>query len=88
MSKIEKETNKYMIFPDGTKYVGDFKYNRGHGKGTVTYPDGKKYVGEWKDGKPNGQVTYISPDGTKYVGDFNDGTFIEKSSRIKMDKNN
>ena len=40
-----------MIFPDGRKYVGEYKYGRMDGQGTYTYPDGSKEVGEWKSGK-------------------------------------
>ena len=37
-------------FADGT-YVGEFRDNKPHGKGTYTFADGGKYVGEWRDGK-------------------------------------
>ena len=38
-------------FPDGAKYVGQYKNNKREGQGTATFPDGKKLIGEWKDGK-------------------------------------
>jgi hypothetical protein len=40
-----------MLFPDGRKYVGDFKFGERTGQGTMTYPDGKKVSGEFKNGK-------------------------------------
>ena len=40
-----------FTFPDGRKYVGEWKDGKKHGKGTLTSPDGSKYVGEWKDGE-------------------------------------
>ena len=45
------------IFPDGKKYMGEFKDGIKNGQGTFTLPNGEKYVGEFKDGLPNGQVT-------------------------------
>jgi len=59
-------------WPDGKKYVGDYKDNKAHGQGTLTSPDGGKYVGEWEDDKFNGQGTHTWPDGMKYVGEFKD----------------
>ena len=60
-------------WPDGRKYVGEFKYDKRNGLGTLTGPDGDRYVGEFKDGKANGQGTYTFPDGEKYVGEWKDG---------------
>ena len=37
-------------FSDGSKYVGEVKGNKMHGRGTYTWPNGHKYVGEHKDG--------------------------------------
>ncbi len=60
-------------WPDGVKYVGEWKDFKEHGQGTVTWPNGNKYVGEWKDGKFHGQGTLTFPNGAKYVGDYKDG---------------
>ena len=46
-------------YPDGRKYVGEYKYGQPNGHGTLTWSDVEKYVGEFKDGKPNGQGTKI-----------------------------
>jgi len=62
-------------YPDGGKYVGEWKDGAYHGQGTETYPDGDKYVGEWKDDNFHGQGTYTSADGYKYVGEFKDGEY-------------
>jgi len=62
-----------MTYPDGHKYVGEWKNGKYNGQGTYTYPDGQKYVGRWKDDKRNGQGTFTYPDGGKYVGRWKDG---------------
>ena len=59
-------------WPDGRKYVGQFKDGKAHGQGTFTWPGGQKYVGQYKDGKINGQGTYTWADGQKYVGLYKD----------------
>ena len=59
-------------FPDGQKYVGEFRYDKKHGQGTYTFPSGQKYVGEFRDDKANGQGTWTFPDGQKYVGEHKD----------------
>ena len=39
------------IFPDGAKYVGEFKNGKLHGQVTYTSPDGRVEKGIWKDGE-------------------------------------
>ena len=34
-----------LTWPNGNKYVGEFKGGVSHGQGTYTWPDGRKYVG-------------------------------------------
>jgi len=54
-----------VTYPDGSKYVGEFKDGLANGQGTLTSANGEKYVGEFKDGKRLGQGSYAS----KYGGD-------------------
>jgi len=60
-------TNSYgtYTFPDGAKYVGEWKDGRENGQGTITdyYANGDKYVGKWKDGERHAQGTYTYADG-------------------------
>jgi hypothetical protein len=61
-------------WPDGNKYVGEYKDGARHGQGTYTWPSGSKYVGEYKDGTRHGQGTYTYADGRKYIGEHENGT--------------
>ena len=61
------------IWPEGDKYVGQWKDDKKHGQGTYTTPDGTKYVGQYKDDEKHGQGTFTHADGYKYVGQFKDG---------------
>jgi len=46
---------KTIIFPDETKYLGEVKNGKPHGKGTLTCPDKDgEYMGQWKNGKYHG----------------------------------
>ena len=40
-----------LIYPDGDKYVGEYKNGKRNGQGTETSPDGMKCVGEWNEGR-------------------------------------
>ena len=50
MKNIKKKTvtKKY---PDGAKYIGEFKDDKYHGQGTFTFPDGRVEKGIWENGK-------------------------------------
>ena len=62
-----------ITYPNGKKYVGEWKNGKKHGQGTKTWSNGDKYVGEYKNGEYHGQGTFTYPDGTKYVGKVKDG---------------
>ena len=59
-------------WPNGEKYVGEWRDDKKNGQGTYTWPNGEKYVGEWRDDKYNGQGTLTLPNGEKYVGEWRD----------------
>ena len=68
-----------MTYPDGRKFVGEWKDGEPIGQGTYIYGKGKwegdMYEGEFKDGKKHGQGTYTAPDGRNFSGKFKNGGF-------------
>ncbi len=70
-NKIENGQGTHT-YPDGSKYVGEFRDGKRHCQGTYTFQEGDTYVGEWKYGEENGQGTFTYPDGGKYVGRWKD----------------
>jgi hypothetical protein len=65
-------------WPNGERYIGEWKDGKQHGQGTFTFPDGPKYVGEWKNNNPDGQGTLTFPGGQKFVGEWKDGKAVRK----------
>ena len=64
----------YNTNPDVVGYLGEWKDDRPHGKGTRIWVGGDKYVGEFKDGERHGQGTYYDKlTGGEYVGGWKDG---------------
>ena len=47
-----------LTYPDGDKYVGEWKDGKQHGQGTRTFSSGGWYDGSWKDGQSWTGITY------------------------------
>ena len=60
-----KITEGTLIYKDGEKYVGEFEFNKPHGKGNLTYSNGAKFIGQFLDGFEDGEGTCVSPNGSK-----------------------
>ena len=69
-------------FPNGEKYVGEFKDGKRHGQGTITTTSGYKYVGEWRRDMKNGPGTETFANGKKYVREFYDNKLINVGSVV------
>ena len=61
-----------LIYPDGSKYEGQWKDGRRDGQGALSFPDGGSFIGQWKGGLFNGQGTMIYRYG-RYEGQWKDG---------------
>jgi len=67
--------HRYIVWPDGSKYDGDFQGGHMHGTGQYTWPNGDTYNGEWQEGKRQGRGVYVFDEGSKkYSGSFNNDT--------------
>lgn len=66
-----------LRFGKSSKYVGEFKDGKKHGRGETTFDDGTTYVGEFRENNLNGQGTLISHNGGSYVGGFKDNKFTK-----------
>tara|TARA_B100000700_G_C14951308_1_gene811776 strand:+ start:186 stop:1460 length:1275 start_codon:yes stop_codon:yes gene_type:complete len=51
-------------YVDGEVYVGEFEFDKPHGKGTLTYLNGTKFVGQFFEGFESGEGTCLKPDGS------------------------
>ena len=61
------------IWPDGDKYVGDWKDGNATGQGSYIETNGNIYVGEFLEGKQNGRGTITFPSGANYAGQYQNG---------------
>lgn len=76
------------VYDDWTKYVGEFKDDKKHGRGVIVYPDGKRYAGGFKSDLRDGPGVYTGPDGNSWTGEFRDdrpngkGVLTDKSGKV------
>ncbi|MCB0519315.1 MAG: caspase family protein [Lewinellaceae bacterium] len=69
-------------FPNGDKYIGDFRQGRPNGRGILYFANGNKYLGDWQDNFRQGQGKFIFALGHEYEGQFKRNYFFGKG---KMD---
>ena len=50
-TRMTKRTGRYIHYADGNKYAGEYRDNKRHGQGTLTWADGTVQEGIWKDGE-------------------------------------
>jgi hypothetical protein len=66
-----------IVFPDGSKYIGQMKDGKRHGHGRFVNPDGSEYRGEFKNGEPHGKGISVSSDGRKKRVVYDSGKMLE-----------
>ena len=80
MCKGIKTTSK------GSKYSGEFKDGKYHGKGTIINAAGDKYIGGWNKGKFFGEGTLTRSNGDKKSGIWKDGKLYKKDTLSASNK--
>lgn len=70
-----KNSYSTCLFPSGSKYVGDFKDGKIHGKGILYFSDGNKYIGHWVNHYREGEGRMVFANGDEYFGDFKQSKF-------------
>lgn len=61
------------VYPDGTRYIGEWRDDVPHGEGTCVFPSKNVYMGEWRDGSIAGAGVMLYADGTIFDGWWRDG---------------
>ena len=74
-----------IIFPDGTKYIGEIHNNKITGKGEYYFNTGAVYVGELLNGFRNGKGKYTSKEGIEYEGEWLKGLKHGKGTMKRKD---
>ncbi|MEM7366661.1 MAG: hypothetical protein AAF525_21810, partial [Pseudomonadota bacterium] len=69
-----------LVWPDGTRYVGEVRDGVRWGKGTIFWEDGTRFVGNFVAGRRQGSGTMILPDGTVYTGHFENDKLVNPSN--------
>ncbi|MEQ8161115.1 MAG: hypothetical protein ABRQ33_07980, partial [Smithellaceae bacterium] len=71
------------VWPDGSRYKGEFIKGRLQGDGSFIWPDGSSYTGEWKDDLPHGQGIYTRSDGHKIKALWEEGRVVQEKEKLK-----
>ena len=66
-----------MVWPDQSKYEGEFKQGKIEGKGKKDFSNGNRFIGDWKNDVMHGSgVWYNIKDQTKRQGEWQNGKRI------------
>ncbi len=68
----------YYDYPDGSRWIGEFKNGYPNGKGTCYYADGNRYEGEWVNNAPNGEGIMYFASGRVYGAVWVNGAAVKE----------
>lgn len=63
------------LYPNGTRYVGNFEHGKPNGKGIMYFANGNKYLGDWVNETRQGKGRLILAEGHTYTGEFLNNQF-------------
>ncbi len=61
-----------QLWPDGSKYEGQWKQGKSNGYGRMTHANGDIYEGNWVNDKANGHGIFVDTSGARYEGAWRD----------------
>ncbi len=70
-----------VVYPDGSRYEGDFLQNKPHGEGVFHYPNGDRYNGQFRNGLRNGAGRLSYASGGTAEGLWRDGELAGSHER-------
>lgn len=73
----------WYMWPDGTKYKGNFAEGKRHGHGAVLMPSGAKYIGDWQQDMRWGKGKAIYSDGKVLEGDWFQNKFASDHAKAR-----
>lgn len=68
----------YYDYPDGSRWIGDFKEGVPSGKGTCYYSNGNRYEGEWANNAPYGEGIMYFNTGRVYGAVWVNGSPVQE----------
>lgn len=68
----------YYDYPDGSRWVGEFKNGIPNGEGICYYADGNRYEGEWVSNAPNGEGIMYFASGRVYCAVWVNGSAVKE----------
>lgn len=65
-----------IVYPDGSRYIGEIVNGKKQGRGILTFPSGMYYTGEWVQDQRHGQGKEVSfnPDGS--IAETREGRWV------------
>jgi len=68
-----KRGNNTFLFPNGNRYIGEYKGTQMHGRGEFFWTNGNIYKGEYKNGMRHGLGVLTFYNGSSYSGEWKSG---------------
>ncbi len=68
----------YYDYPDGSRWIGEFKDGYPNGRGVCHYADGNRYEGEWANNAPYGEGVMYYASGRVYGAVWMNGAVIRE----------
>ena len=63
-------------YPNGDKYLGEWKHDKFHGQGIINKIEFGKYIGKWKADLEHGQGAMTFNNGLHIDGEWKDGSIV------------